>query len=35
MNNGKSFDINPKDIQDKDEPMDLNLLASLRKKHDL
>jgi hypothetical protein len=35
MNNGKSFDINLKDIQDTDEPMDLSLLASLRKKHDL
>ena len=30
-----AFDINLKDIQDTDEPMDLNLLASLRKKHDL
>ena len=35
MNNGKSFEINLKDIQDTDEPMDLKLLASLRKKHDL
>jgi hypothetical protein len=35
MVNGKSFDINPKDIQDIDEPLDLELLQSLRKKHDL
>jgi hypothetical protein len=35
MGTGKSFDINLKDIQDVAEPLDLDLLASLRKKHDI
>jgi hypothetical protein len=35
MGNGKSFGISLKDMQDAAEPLDLDLLASLRKKHDL
>ena len=35
VSSGKSFDINSKEIQDIYEPIDLDLLASLRKKHDL
>ena len=35
MGTGKSFDISLKDIQDVAEPLDLDLLASLRKKHDI
>ena len=35
VSSGKSFDINSKEIPDIYEPIDLDLLASLRKKHDL
>ena len=35
MNSGKSFDINPREESSISEPIDLDLLASLRKKHDI
>jgi hypothetical protein len=35
LGNGKKFDLIPKDAPEKFEPIDLELLEILRKKHDL